>query len=163
MSTADLNTEQRRLITDAVFNCYERAELILNKTFARPSLTFRRSGRNAGTAFLQQNRINFHPLLYRDNETQFLSDVVPHEVSHLVVWQLYGKVKPHGKEWQSIMTNVFDCVPSVTHGFTTSTSTKTFLYQCDCNQFNLTTRRHNRIVKGASYYCRSCKSILRKC
>jgi SprT protein len=34
-------------------------------------------------------------------------------------------------------------------------------YQCACTQHNISTVRHNKILRGkAHYYCRSCKSKL---
>ncbi|MED5521224.1 MAG: SprT family zinc-dependent metalloprotease [Pseudomonadota bacterium] len=161
MASNDLTQEQRRVITDAVFYCYEQAEQYFKQTFKRPTITFRRSGKNAGTAFLQQNRVNFHPLLFKDNIDAFLSDVVPHEVSHLLVWVLFGRVQPHGKEWQSVMRSVFNCTPNATHQFDVKRVARTFHYVCDCDTYALSTRRHNNILKGAQYKCRKCQALLR--
>ncbi|WDT88138.1 SprT family zinc-dependent metalloprotease [Alteromonas sp. 009811495] len=147
---------------DAVFVCYERAERFFDKHFPRPSISYRRSGKNAGTAFLQQNRINFHPLLYKDNTSAFLRDVVPHEVSHLLTWQLYGKVKPHGIEWQAIMKQVFGCMPNTTHSFDIGNTTNTVKYHCLCDNYALTIRRHNKILKGTLYRCKKCSGILKR-
>ena len=101
----------------------------------RPAITFRRSGKNAGTAFLQQNRLNFHPILYKENSEVFIREVVPHEVSHLLVWILFGRVQPHGKEWQSVMRGVFDCSPSATHQFDVKRVSRSFSYKCDCDTY----------------------------
>ncbi|MDY6977017.1 MAG: SprT family zinc-dependent metalloprotease [Pseudomonadota bacterium] len=161
MASNDLSNEQRRVITDAVFYCFEQAERYFNRTFERPTITFRRSGRNAGTAFLQQNRLNFHPILFKENVDAFLKDVIPHEVSHLLVWALFGKVQPHGKEWQSVMQRVYNRTSAATHQFDVKRVTKTFQYVCDCDNYALSTRRHNNILKGAQYRCRKCQSLLR--
>jgi len=109
---------------------------------------------------LQQNRINFHPTLLKENTNDFLKSVVPHEISHLLVWQLFGKVKPHGKEWQSIMRAVFSCEPNATHSFDVTSAVKTFPYRCQCSTYALTTRRHNNIKKGMQYRCKRCNDIL---
>ncbi|KHT52531.1 hypothetical protein RJ41_11265 [Alteromonas marina] len=148
-------------MSDAVFCCYEQAEQYFKRSFDRPTITFRRSGKNAGTAFLQQNRVNFHPLLFKDNVDAFLEDVIPHEVSHLLVWTLFGRVQPHGKEWRSIMLGVFKRSPSATHQFDVKQVAKTFLYECNCDTYALSTRRHNKILKGAQYRCRKCQSLLK--
>jgi len=141
--------------------CYELAEHHLGRQFPRPHITFRKSGKNAGTAFLNVNRINFHPIIYTSNQEIFINEVVPHEVSHLLVWQCFGKVKPHGKEWQAMMSQVFNCEPNVTHRLDTSGTTKNVIqYQCQCGVVELGIRRHNKVLKGAQYRCRRCERIL---
>lgn len=141
--------------------CYRKANTYFKRQFPRPELTFRRSGKNAGTAFLRQNRINFHPILYLQNQDAFVHDVVPHEVSHLLTWQLFNKVKPHGKEWQSIMIDVFHRQPKTTHSFDVkSVVGKQFEYRCSCSSHMLTVRRHNNITRGTQYKCRKCDTIL---
>ncbi|WP_390605473.1 SprT family zinc-dependent metalloprotease [Alteromonas gracilis] len=147
-------------MTDAVFYCFKQAEDYFSRTFSYPTVTFRRSGKNAGTAFLQQNRLNFHPILYRENTSAFLDDVVPHEVSHLLVWTLFGRVQPHGKEWQSMMIDVFGCKPDATHKFDIKGVTRTFEYHCNCDTYALSTRRHNNILRGAQYRCKKCSALL---
>ncbi|APD93996.1 hypothetical protein BM523_08340 [Alteromonas mediterranea] len=149
------------MITDAVFRCYDKAEHYFSRSFERPAITFRRSGKNAGTAFLQQNRLNFHPILYKENREVFIREVVPHEVSHLLVWILFARVQPHGKEWQSVMRGVFDCSPSATHQFDVKRVSRSFSYKCDCDTYALSTRRHNNILKGAQYKCKKCSALLR--
>lgn len=134
----------------------------MQRKFEKPNVTFRRSGKNAGTAFLQQNRLNFHPLLYVENADAFINEVVPHEVSHLLVWTLFGKVKPHGVQWQTIMRDVFNCAPNTTHSFEVQHLTTTFPYRCDCNSYALSLRRHNNIKKGTQYRCRRCNAILQE-
>lgn len=141
--------------------CYRKADAYFKRQFPRPELTFRRSGKNAGTAFLQQNRINFHPILYQQNQSAFIHDVIPHEVSHLLTWQLFNKVKPHGKEWQSIMVNVFQRSPKTTHNFDVKNVVgKQFAYQCKCSSHSLSVRRHNNILRGTQYKCRKCNTVL---
>lgn len=144
-----------------VEHCYEKADGYFGRRFPRPALSFRRSGKNAGTAFLQQNRINFHPLLLRDNSDAFMRDVIPHEISHLLVWQLYGKVRPHGSEWQAMMIDVFASNPSATHRFDTSAlGAAEFAYRCGCDTVMLSQRRHNTVLRGGQYRCRRCREVL---
>ncbi|WP_421134749.1 SprT family zinc-dependent metalloprotease [Alteromonas sp. A079] len=150
-------------MTDAVHCYYLTAEQFFSQPFVRPALTFRRSGKNAGTAFLQQNRINLHPTLFKENAEAFIRTVIPHEISHLLVWTLYGRVKPHGKEWQAVMQNVFNLHPSTTHRFdVSSVTTAGYAYHCECNTHNLTTRRHNKILRGTEYRCRACGITLKR-
>lgn len=140
--------------------CYVKAEAFFSREFARPLVTFGRSGRNAGTAFLQQNRINFHPILFKENEQMFIENVIPHEISHLLVWILYGKVKPHGQQWQAVMTEVFQCRADATHQFDISRAATTYRYVCSCNSYALSTRRHNNVKRGMQYRCKRCQQPL---
>jgi SprT protein len=152
--------------TDAIVQCvsalYQVAETSLRRTFPRPALSFRRSGKHAGTAYLQQNRLNFHPLLFSHNKEAYFNDVIPHEISHLLVYQLYGRVKPHGKEWQAIMEQVFKREAKTTHQFDlTPLNIKSFNYTCGCSTIALSVRRHNKVTRGQQLYrCRKCGEIL---
>ncbi len=66
----------------------------------------------------------------------------------------------NGKEWQAIMTDVFGCVPSTTHAFDVRHIAKTYSYKCHCRQHALSTRRHNKILKGMHYKCKQCNGVL---
>ena len=86
-----------------------------------------------------------------------------HELAHLLVYRRFGRVAPHGREWQWMMTEVLG-VPAVrTHRFfVTSVRARTFTYRCQCKTAHeLTVRRHNKVLRGESQYlCRHCKSTL---
>lgn len=100
-------------------------------------------------------------MLFKQNETAFLHDVIPHEVSHLLTWQLFNKVKPHGKEWQAIMVEVFKRAPNTTHSFDVKTvAGQQFAYQCGCSTHLLSARRHNNSLRGTQYACRKCNTRL---
>ncbi len=155
-----------------------QASRYFGRVFPAPTITFRRSGKNAGTAFLIQNRINFNPVFLVENFQEYINQVIPHEVAHLIVFQVYGKqrnlnksffrkrsipVKPHGEEWRHLMESVFGADAFTTHNFdTASLGIKTFTYQCGCQTIELTTRRHNRIRNGVSYRCKRCNVELVK-
>ena len=127
-----------------------------------PSLSFRRSGSNAGTAHLCQNRINLNPIYALENEKAYLTDVIPHEVAHIVAHQLFGKVKPHGREWQAIMGEVFQRKPNTRHNLKTSeTKDNSVVYFCQCGDVKLTIRRHRKVQRGLQHYkCRKCGQVL---
>ncbi|WP_071979152.1 SprT family zinc-dependent metalloprotease [Alteromonas sp. RW2A1] len=161
MASRDLTEQQRQQIQAEVESCYLKAERYFKKVFERPLLSYRRSGKNAGTAFLQQNRINIHPLLFSENQEEFIHDVIPHEVSHLLVWNLFGRTKPHGREWQSIMLEVFNRSPSTTHSFDTKGVVNTVAYRCNCSEHAISLRRHKNVLSGkAQYRCRKCSGEL---
>ncbi|MGI2105188.1 SprT family zinc-dependent metalloprotease [Shewanella frigidimarina] len=141
---------------------YLLAEQHFKRQFPRPSVHFSLRGKSAGTAHLQTNKLRFNPVLLAENHDIFINEVVPHEISHLLCFHLFGKVKPHGKEWQSVMLTTFNITPKTTHQLNTqSVSGQQFEYFCGCGSINLTIRRHNRIVRGQTQYrCRRCQQTL---
>ncbi|MCL1091588.1 SprT family zinc-dependent metalloprotease [Shewanella profunda] len=149
-------------ILERVEACYQEAEISLKRAFPRPITQFTLRGKSAGTAHLQQNRLRFNPVLLRENSEAFLTEVVPHEICHLLCFQLFGKTKPHGKEWQSLMLTVFKVNPNTTHSFNTaSVASKDVEYHCACGPIRLSIRRHNKVLRGESrYICKRCKTHL---
>ncbi|RBW43159.1 SprT family zinc-dependent metalloprotease [Psychromonas sp. B3M02] len=156
-----LTFEDKKALAAKGEDCFILAECFFDRHFPRPTYYFNQRGRSAGTAHLQKNIIKFNPILYSQNKQIFIEQVVAHEIAHLLTYQMFGKVRPHGKEWQAIMTQVFKVPASTTHQLDVSdVQGKLFTYRCDCSEHQLTIRRHNKIKKGTTYLCRQCKSAL---
>lgn len=151
------------LATERVQQCIEAAEAKLINRFPVPSVTLNQRGKIAGSAHLQRNLIKLHPVLFHDNQQAFIDQVIPHEVCHLLAFQLYGKVRPHGSQWRYLMHHVFQLTPEVKHQFdVTKVAGKTFEYHCQCGVIALSIRRHNKVTSGQQQYCcRRCSMILR--
>lgn len=169
MYSADLNNKERvrmnslqQQVIKRVEHAIKTANQRLNKRLKMPTVTFTQRGKIAGSARLQSWEVRFNPVLLNENADAFLNEVVPHEVAHLIVFKLFGRVKPHGREWQLIMREVFQVTPRTTHSFdVSSVSGDTYLYKCSCSEYPLTIRRHNRILRGqANYHCRRCREVL---
>lgn len=160
-SSRPLSSLQMQLL-ERIETCYQQAEIALKRAFPRPMTQFSLRGKSAGTAHLQQNRLRFNPVLLQENSQAFLTEVVPHEICHLLCFQLFGKTKPHGKEWQSLMLTVFKVNPSTTHSFNTaSVAGDEVEYRCACGPIGLSIRRHNKVLRGESrYLCKRCKKHL---
>ena len=143
--------------------CYQHAEQLLQVSFPRPSVCFNQRGKAAGSARLQTNELRFNALLLQENSVHFIAHTVPHEVAHLIVYQLHGRTKPHGREWQTIMNQVFSLPATTTHSYdVSSVKGQTFRYACQCRDHQLSIRRHNKIVREQlSYQCRYCRQPLR--
>lgn len=156
-----LTFEDKKALVVKGEDCFILAECFFDRAFPRPSYLFNQRGRSAGTAHLQKNLIKFNPVLYLQNKTIFIEQVVAHEIAHLITYQLFGKVRPHGKEWQNIMTQVFKLPAATTHQLDIKdVQGKLFAYRCLCTEHQLTIRRHNNIQKGTRYLCKKCKSSL---
>ncbi|GAB3038244.1 SprT family zinc-dependent metalloprotease [Bowmanella dokdonensis] len=148
-------------------DCLALVQEQLKFTPPRPLLTFTQRGRIAGTARLQANEIRLNPVLLRDNLHEFLEEVIPHELCHLLVWQLHGRgtkarpVRPHGAQWKQLMWEVFGLKGSACHRMDVSkVQGRQFNYQCRCGPVKLSVRRHNRVQQGVTYICRHCRQSL---
>lgn len=130
--------------------------------FVIPSLVFSQRGKIAGSAVLVKNQIRLNSVLFADNVDVFLTEVIPHELAHLLVFQQYGRVKPHGAEWQQMMLEVFALKPKVRHSMDVSkVQGKVFSYKCLCGPVELSIRRHNKVKSGKQQYqCAKCQHIL---
>jgi len=148
----------RRLRTDLA-----QANHILKTDYPEPQLNYQQKGTVAGTAHYQNWRINLNSILLLENGQPFIDEVVPHELAHLLAHRHFGRVSPHGKEWQYMMENVLNVPANRTHKFDIrSVQGKVFEYDCQCQRHQLTIRRHNKIQNGQTEYrCKQCHSLLK--
>lgn len=124
-----------------------------------PAIWFDLRGKTAGQAHFGRGGLRFNPLLFDENRYAFLIDIVPHEMAHWLVDHLEGseKMRPHGREWKTVMRDLFGLLPDVTHTFdTTRASPAPHIYVCSCMRHAFSNRRHGLVVEGKNYYCRSC-------
>lgn len=165
----------RRLNQDTLINraeaevavCIKKAESFYKRQLSMPSVRFDLKGKAAGGAYPDHNVIRFNAVLLAENTQHFLMQTVPHEVAHLVARAVYGRgIRPHGKEWQSVMTQVFGCPPDRCHQYNCRNSvTRTvtyYAYTCQCGQdYRLSAIRHRRSLRRqARYLCAKCKTVL---
>lgn len=141
--------------------CFDKAEVFFGTTFKRSHSNFKQRGKAAGTAHLQKNELRFNHFMYTQNPDVFLKTVIPHEVAHIIVFQIYASnVKPHGKEWQAVMRKVYGLLPERTHSFDVPPLKNAYSYYCLCQTHEFSQRRHSRVLKGVEYSCKKCGSKL---
>ena len=148
---------QRQLAKDL-----DKANHYFNKAFSAPTVSYNVRGLKAGVAYLQQNEIRLNPILLEENGDEFIRQVVPHELAHLLVYQQFGRVQAHGKEWKMMMEQVLGVPAELYHCFDTkSVQGERFPYRCGCQTHALSIRRHNAILrKNRRYLCRKCGETL---
>jgi SprT protein len=100
-------------------------------------------------------------VLLAEKPEQFESDVIPHELAHLILRHLHGKgPTSHGEEWQDVMRRL-GVAPDRLHKLDTTNSRaspKVHGYVCSCNTNNWLSRlQHKRAQAGGVYSCRQCK------
>jgi len=151
------------LLLARVETCYQQAQRFFNRTFTRPHISFALRGQKAGCAHLQENRLRFNESLYRENRSHFLLQTVAHEVAHLVAYQQFGdNIRPHGKQWQSIMREVYGLKPDRCHPYVIAEKPRQgFIYRCACAEDVIfSAKRHTLVQKGRHYRCLRCASPL---
>jgi len=130
-----------------------------------PTISYDLRGQSAGQANYRHNVIRLNRELLEKYTADFIDQTVPHEFAHLVAYRVYGsRIKPHGKEWKSVVL-ALDAKPVRTHSYevTPTRRLKRFRYQCDCpdSSYEITSVRHNRILRGHIYLCKKCGGSLR--
>ncbi|ADZ91408.1 SprT family zinc-dependent metalloprotease [Marinomonas mediterranea] len=145
-----------------VRECMNIASQYFSTTLRTPSFNFKQKGRAAGTAYLQKNEIRLNSYMYAQSPDEFIESVIPHEVAHIVVYQIYGsEVSPHGREWKAIMERLFGVPAARTHNFKLPPRKEGYEYRCACSVHEFTAHRHSRARKGTEYMCRKCRTTLK--
>lgn len=143
--------------------CYQLAEQHFTRSFERPQVSLDLRGQKAGVAYLQRNLLRFNAQLYRENQQDFLRQTVPHEVAHLLAQALHGDhIRPHGREWQALMTGLFGLPAHRCHNYAVPQRRSThYLYRCLCPEnLPFTPQRHALVRRGRRYSCRRCGHAL---
>lgn len=159
--------QEQTAATDRTRQLLASAEQAFNLSPSNPEILFDLKGKSAGLLVVHRNghmKIRYNATLLARYGEEFLEQTVPHEVAHLIARRLYGQsIKPHCREWQSIMS-YFNVPANRCHSFDTSNSdTRTmryYDYHCQCKSHRISAIRHNRIVSGVTYLCRVCGSSL---
>ncbi|MFC0267745.1 SprT family zinc-dependent metalloprotease [Kushneria aurantia] len=153
--------DRERLLA-SVEQCFERARSF-HPRLPRPGVWCDLHGRSAGQAHFGRGGLRFNMTLYREQPQAFIDEIVPHEMAHWVVHHTHGpRIRPHGREWQRAMRDIFQLPPRVTHRFDTSrASPAPWRYECRCRTHGFSNRRHFNALRGSRYRCRHCGDILR--
>jgi len=106
----------------------------------------------------------------------YINEVFVHEYAHAVVAEYisgtsktnFKKVKPHGQEFKEVCSWFGIVGKSTTSLFSKSETLniekrrqKKWTYSCSCREHNITTTKHNKILRGAQYNCKICKEAIK--
>ena len=170
MANQPTNTDLRQQAEAAVRRAEECARNFYGIKLPDAVIDFTLRGRCAGQARVERNgdtclRINQQLLV--ENLDDFLSNTIPHEVSHLIVnWQARKKrqrPRPHGPECQAVMQSCFNLEPKRCHSYQTTPARivpRPFLYNCNCREHLLTSIMHNKISRSYQALCKACRTPL---
>lgn len=171
-----LSASQQQKVVAQSHAYIEQAVALFNIKSKPVDIVFNLKGRAAGMYRVQgkhsffgqyKREIRYNPYIFSKYFDDNFNTTIPHEVAHYVSDIIYGlkNIKPHGKEWKSVM-QAFNADASVTANYDLSgipiKKQSLFTYQCHCREHQLTSIRHNKIIKrNTQYYCRKCKQSLR--
>ncbi|MGY4877252.1 SprT-like domain-containing protein [Vreelandella aquamarina] len=161
LSPVELENAARERVEQAWQRCLEVCPVL-----PRPGIWFDLKGASAGQANLRRGGLRFNPVLLAENREAFFEEVIPHEMAHWLVFHLQDgpRMKPHGREWQTVMRQLFGLPPRVTHRFDIrQAQSRPYRYQCDCQQHAFTPQRHAQVSRGRRYRCRICAQTLVYC
>ena len=171
-STLDL-TAIHAEVRQCLLQWRDKAEKIFNRTFIMPTISLKLHGRVSGKAYYDECKISINPALFVLNKQYFFEHTIPHELAHLITFQLYHsphrRLRPHGIDWKCVMDKL-GVSPNRTHNLDISAVAqhrsclaRPYLYQCDCRYHHLTSIKHRRIAtERIVYRCRHCKVVLKK-
>lgn len=182
-TTVPTNAQIVNILTKETRKYINIASREYDRSFKMPVISLKLRGGIAGIANYTNWLIKYNPALYLRYTEDFMTRTVPHEVAHLICDSIYKQVegpvlitgrittfrrrrsiKPHGPEWKAVMRRLGVPVSQITrcHSYDTegikNKRAKPYEYDCDCeNPKRVTITIHRRILRGASYTCRSCK------
>ncbi len=111
-----------------------------------------------------EHELRINTVLAEDNLEEYLTNVIPHEMAHLVTHVIYGNVQSHGREWKGVMSGCYGLRPSRTHNMDVSKvkrTTRKHRYMCGCREHMISTVMHNKISRGqTTRMCRHCRMII---
>jgi len=165
---APIDTEKQSVVIAETYRYISVAAELLSRQLPEIPVVFDLSGQSAGMFKVHGAHcwIRYNPWIFAKHFGENLTGTVPHEVAHYAVHACYRRrgVKPHGPEWQNLMA-ALGADPSVTFsadlGGIPVRRQQTHRYQCACRTHEVSTTRHNRILKRkAVYKCRFCDGEL---
>jgi len=135
----------------------------LHGIIVTPKIEFKLRGRSVNAwANRYKNLLNFNLGAANMDLDRYLATTVPHEVAHLVAPELHShRIRPHGREWKNVMHS-FGVKPDRcnSYGQRPAFKQQRHAWHCACQQHDLSTTVHNRMMGGQRRSCTRCKKSL---
>lgn len=165
-----VSNELKARVNEKLEETIARAERHFGQTFRFPRVLYTQRGTTAGTARINEWAVNFNAILLNENVDDFIARTVPHEMAHLIDYQLYPenhrvgwgqKRSVHGPTWKHIM-RVVGADPSRCHSYDTSKARvkrkSSYVYVCNgCgNELTMGPKRHKKEQAFPGTYTARC-------
>ena len=161
-----LTVQQQTETTARVEHFIEMGNTIFNINMRMPNIIYKKRGTCGATAWYSRLELNFNAGLMVDNWDEYMNQVVPHEVAHLIKEHIYGRGKgslsAHGAQWKHVMVKL-GVSPDRTHTMDTSkVARKMAKFQYKCNkcgtEIPVGAQVHKKIsLFGSIYGHKKCK------
>jgi len=156
-----LSNVQKGQIVAQVKHFVDLGNSKLNTDLVLPNVIFKKRGTCGGTARYAGrfgSELNFNQGLAVDNFDEYMNDVVPHEVAHLLKEHVYGTRRgrlysAHGAHWRNVMrtlgVNPQRCHTMDVSKVTTRRPQNKFIYICsNCNEELLVGPKHHKKIEA---------------
>ena len=115
----------------------------------------------------KEHWLDFNLLIAEDNQVEYITRTVMHEIAHYVRWMRNGKVgdrsengrrDSHGAKWRAVMVELGATDITRCHSYDVAhlraRKIRKFEYQCvSCGTtYELTTIKHNRLLRNERHY-----------
>ncbi|MDH5599999.1 MAG: SprT-like domain-containing protein [Gammaproteobacteria bacterium] len=159
-----ISTSLQERVIEQTKHFLESATNYYNREFKQIPVLFDLSGKAAGMYRVKagQRVIRYNPYIFAKYFEDNFNETIPHEVAHYVTDILYGlgNIRPHGHEWKSVMQQfgvAAKRTASYDLGGVPLRNYQKYMYRCGCQDYELTSRRHNKVLRGIGHYlCRDC-------
>ena len=156
-------------IIDETNKYIDKANELYDRDFDQIPVKFTLKGKCAGKYVYGRaggyHNINYNLAMANANKDTFDTTIV-HEVSHYIAREITPyRIKPHGKEWKSVMRRFGVSNPQRCHNYKQPKGVKNiyiYKYECGCDTHHVSKIIHNRMSRGQKRVCKKCKQALVK-
>lgn len=162
-----------QLITDTVLHYINIGNSMFEHKVRSIDIKLDLKGSSAGLALthLHSNNhiIRLNAALMENNLTQFIDEVIPHEVAHIFAESnnplKFKKKAGHGNFWKLIMkafgiANPTRCHDMIVEQPMRKVVTK-YTASCECKIHTITSHRRTKMINGTNYSCTLCNARLK--
>ena len=161
-----INEAQKKCVIDRTRYFIDEACKIYQRNFELISVDFDLKGRAVGMYRTNRHQrvIRYNPYIFAKYFEDSLESTVPHEVAHYITDIMFSQIRPHGEEWREVMQAFGADASRICNYDLDGIPVRRYqhhAYHCSCMTHEITSRRHNKILKNkARYFCKKCHEEL---